>query len=203
MKLPITYIILFMIFLLGVGCGSSHMDREQMYDSLGGDNAINMIDIEGDSLSENNLTAFEDRAIQKLDDLSGFIEILSDTAMDISFKDQAFIMAVELFETSDAKVEIDFQGNTTDQPVTIYAFLKSLIKDSYKKLIIKPEEVSVVQHLKNTGAGCYRGKIQMKGTVAQQPLTCSIHIAAKQVEKEFGGEKKRVWEVFLGEIESR
>jgi hypothetical protein len=157
--------------------------------------------LEGDTLMSYNLEAFENRAKQKLEDWAGYVEILTDSTVDQSFKEQARVMAEALFETSETKIFLDVQGNITEKPLPLDKYLRRLMENSTGKITITPREIIVNQHLTRLSNSVYRGVFQLNGMSSDNDIKLNINFAVKQIEKEFGGTTKKVWEVFLGDIQ--
>ncbi len=168
-------------------------------------------DIEND-FAENELmpevlSAFEKRSIQKLKDISDFINIYADSAFSEPFREQGRIM-----------IEQNFQNHRNVQTFyTNFGFnedsVKSILYSNQKQGIVKVKIGSVVisEHLKLESDSKYFGKIHFvielftstnvnnKIIIGKYPA--QIEILATKVDKYFGDKRENVWEIFLGETE--
>jgi hypothetical protein len=214
------YISLSLMVVMGgilLSCGSSvgkkEMEEEKMVNSLADSIAkpqnlnFNMSD---SVLAEDNFKAFEQRAVQKLEDLADYLKILSDTTVDIAFKEQARDMALKLFISPDNKMNIRIDNNENSVQ-TAGTLFKSIETGSYGLYSFDIINASVNQKLEPSGDFEYKGSIFFKllifkpkaGTSSiQNPYNMQCEIKVKKVQKEFGSESKLVWEVYLGNISS-
>jgi len=165
-----------------------------------------MTSLEEDSLSINNIKAFEQRAIQKLEDLKDYFEIMSDFTIDKEFKNQAIVMARKLFAEDENTITFPLykdQENIAQKTGTFFTLLQN---DTYGILSIDIFDISVIKNIKQLNDEEYRGVIKFRLLIKTKqdnlnnniPMQCEI--IAKKVQKKFGIETKQVWEVFLGNI---
>jgi hypothetical protein len=136
---------------------------------------------ESDQMDAQRLSAFEARAQQKLQDLADYINILKDPTLDSTFRQQAMNQAVALFE------------------VETSTLLEKLYKEQppISKYII--ENIQVVKPLQLIDNERYEGLLSFKSNITTSPQDAIIVL--KKVEKEFGDERRLIWEVLLGKIQ--
>lgn len=198
----------------GSSVGNKEMEEAKMVNSLADSIAkpenlnFNMSD---SVLTEDNFKAFEQRAIQKLEDLADYLKILSDTTVDIAFKEQARDMALKLFISPDNKMNIRIDNNIENSVQTAGTLFKSIETGSYGLYSFDIIDASVNQKLEPSGVFEYKGSIFFKLLIfkpkaatspIQNPYNTQCEIKVKKVQKEFGAESKLVWEVYLGNISS-
>lgn len=164
--------------------------------------------LEVDNLSDNNIVAFEQRAMQKLEDFSDFLAILSDTTIDSEFKKQAALMAVEIFINTENTISFSLSDDLSADEQTIEAFLLELQNGKLGILSIEIQNVSTSQKMKQSNNQEYKGLMKLELSIANKRETqikkntvqLECEVMAKKVDKEFGNTSKMVWEVFLGDI---
>lgn len=164
--------------------------------------------LEVDNLSDNNIVAFEQRAMQKLEDFSDFLAILSDTTIDSEFKKQAALMAVEIFINTENTISFSLSDDLSADEQTIEAFLLELQNGKLGILSIEIQNVSTFQKMKQSNNQEYKGLMKLELSIANKRETqikkntvqLECEVMAKKVDKEFGNTSKMVWEVFLGDI---
>lgn len=162
-------------------------------------------EFESDSLSAKSIQAFEQRAVQKLKDVSDYIGILSNSSLDLSFRKQARRMMLEGF--INPHTEVFFSTLPDNQLVnfTITQFADSLLANRYSNLKIEVENPQITQPLRFQKEQIYVGRIafdlkitQGNQTLTLQPMKATVYLLKR--EKSFGAYSTEVWEVFLGDV---
>ncbi len=157
-------------------------------------------EFENETLSESNLTAFEQRAIQKINDAVGYFEIISDKNFDPYFKEQAKTMVYQFFEYRNTSLSFN------KEEISLENLVERLEQSEYGKLIIKVKHVKVKKPVQKDN-NRYKGQIefiQIISAIQGQNKTlldsCSIqmNIVVKKVDKKFGETSKMIWEALLG-----
>jgi hypothetical protein len=156
-------------------------------------------------LSDASLSAFEKRAIQKLKDISDYINIYADTSLSVQFRKQAGKMIQESFleKISLQKFfnEFDLQEDTMNS-VLYHSENMKIFKTAIDSIFIRDQ-------LKMKSVSEYAGEIQFiqkivlkssAETVVSNTFRCRLNIMAIKTRKNFGDKTEDVWEVFLGEI---
>jgi hypothetical protein len=190
--------------MYSISCGPSTNDNEDIDGNNKSGHFKEIINLDIDSLSVNHTKAFEQRAIQKLQDLKDYIEILSDPQIDTVFKNQASEMAGDLFSSKDNNIAFPLIENSDIEPLKIDSFFITLKNSAYGKLTLEIHNTSVINKIEKLGNSEYNGAIQFRLFVLTGQKTYKMDmrckIIVKKVKKEFGKESKQVWEVFLGDI---
>jgi len=210
MKQHIKYIGMFLTMIMVIfifSCGPS--DRETNGHDSTSDQFIEILNLQNDSLTFKNIKAFEQRAIQKLQDLKDYFEILSDSTIEKAFKKQALDMVRGLFASGDNTITFKLRENQEITALKVDTFFTSLQNDNYGVLTLQIYNVSVTNTIKKLDDAEYKGAIRFrlfvfekqgktKALLNKTNMQCDI--IAKKVKKKFGNETKQVWEVFLGNI---
>jgi len=164
---------------------------------------------ESADLSPETLKAFEMSASRKLTDLADYFRIYSDKSVDITFKNQARQMIIELFADSTMMInrkitEAGKQGN-----VSLTDFLDRQVAE--KEFTGAPvfDSISVSRHLTRTGESRYSGSLSFVRTISvhspegqelKNRTRLSAGFCAMKKNKSFGKDTLMIWSVFLGEI---
>ena len=155
------------------------------------------------------MKAFEKRAIQKLEDLKDYFEILSNSKIDTTFKNQAIVMASELFSTKENTITINLDESKESTPQKASSFFNSLQNGNLAMLSFQIHDIYMIKNIKHLNENEYKGAIKFMLSVTSNNKEIQIppkivemqcDIIAKKVRKQFGKESKQVWEVFLGNI---
>jgi hypothetical protein len=161
---------------------------------------------EVDQPDEDLLRAYEKTARQKLSDFADFLKIVSDTSLNIKFREQAAEMVKRLFENGDA----DIRNWAKVYSETEISTLKELLSKSLSNgsaFWIQPEQIDVSEPLSATNDSTYRGKLSFyqkcipfdfRKPTPQILQMKSINIHVIKKIKSFGDESLNVWEVYLG-----
>ncbi len=136
---------------------------------------------ESEPMNKERLRAFETRAQQKLQDLADYINILKDSALDSAFRHQAMNQALALFENDTSTF---LQKSYYEQPLV-------------SKYII--EDIQIEKPLQEADNERYEGLLSFKSNTITPAREAVIIL--KKVEKDFGDERRMIWEVLLGEIQ--
>lgn len=160
--------------------------------------------LEEDSLTAANIKVFEQRSIQKLQDLKDYFEIISDPHIDTIFINQATEMAKALFSSKDKSIEFPIFESQENQIQKVDSFFSSLKNSTNGKLSLEIRNISVLNNIEQLGDSEYGGSIKFRLFISNKQKTYKIdmqcNIIVKRVQKTFGKESKQVWEVFLGDI---
>jgi len=151
-------------------------------------------------LSSSELSAFEDRAIQKLQDFHEYLTIISDTTYDSVFVAQAKSLALGSFSDEECSILLEVIGQ--EKVTAIRQILEDHAAGAFGKLTFQITDISVNKKLSADGAGTYSGSLVFGLATAENPerdqLTALIEL--RKVEKKFGDDTKSVWSVFLCDI---
>lgn len=149
-----------------------------------------------EQLSADRLRGFEYKAKQKLNDLMGYISLVSNGDYDKELRQHAAERAVALFERQQNWVKgAGCSGKCTAQS------LFSALLASNKKWEVKATDVALKEPLQLQN-NAYKGVLTYK----QQCSSCSnndtyeIDVWLQKVEKQFGSQREWVWEIRLGDV---
>jgi hypothetical protein len=158
-----------------------------------------------DELTQEILSAFEERAIQKLNDLADYLNIYADTSLSKEFRLQAKQMLLESFNSA-----MDLQ-----------AYFKNinLSEDSLNAIIYYSENegsfdtqinsIVIKENLQKRISSSYVGELSFSQKVYSSTFSKKVNsnsfilngkMHVIKTEKEFGNETQDVWEVSIGEI---
>lgn len=161
-------------------------------------------DFGNDELSEVVMSAFEKRAIQKLKDISDYINICADTSLSVQFREQAKQMMQRNFTVEDEVRNFYKSLNLVEDTVnTALFYLKS-----GKTLKTVINSVEIRNHFQKESDSKYIGDIRFTqemyltnpmDTTCIATFQCRINMLAIKSTKNFGNKTEKVWEVYLGE----
>lgn len=160
-----------------------------------------------EELTSETLNAFEKRAVQKLNDLTDYLNIYANPDLDKQFRMQAKEMVRELFNSeSDIQnfyIELELVEDTTNR-ILYNLSLKN--EDFYKTVI---DSIIVTENFRRQTLSKYEGELRFSqkvfrilpnDTILMGSFLRHSEIITIKTEKEFGSETQTVWEVYLGAI---
>ncbi|WP_225000352.1 hypothetical protein [Cesiribacter sp. SM1] len=147
------------------------------------------------------------KALQKTEDLSTYLAVISSKSTAMAEVDKAVEMAVRLFINEDAQVEVSSKAGRTRHKIRAYLTKLKLLK--YDKVEIHWTDISYVSDLKKGVDGNYYGIITLQqrfngfldGQLVYSDLTeKNVEVMVKAYQKEVDGERQEMWDVFLSDI---
>ena len=161
---------------------------------------------ESDTLNNEQLAIFQERAGQKLEDFIDYVKIISNKSFDAQLRLEASKQVLELF--ADTSVMVNFSihpDSKTSQ--SIGEFLKEVRLSQYDSLLIKTDSVVIEPAVKmdNSYSGSISAKVKILGYQKSKIVFQSkaVHQATsiiQKTQKQFGNEQKMVWIVAIGEV---
>jgi hypothetical protein len=158
-------------------------------------------------LSGKSILAFESKAKQKLTDLSDYLNILSDSSMDHSFKDQSKQMVLNLF-ISDTTVISNLVINDADsRKETVKKFAETIRFRDNNKIMI--DSIRVIEQLHVTSDKNYKGRLAFsrrlmsrlaKDSVSMHSVPLQAEFFVSKIKKSFGTDTIQVWNLSFGTI---
>ncbi len=153
----------------------------------------------GNALSGERLDAFMERAKQKVDEFLDYMRIIQDENYDTEIKTYALEEARRLF---DENAQIKGETNSS-----VKAFLEAVLNGDTS--FTTNHNITVEESFKPSGEAMtgyglvseYSAIILLKDKNSYAGNVHSFKIVLKKVNKQFGYEKKSVWEVLLSDIE--
>ncbi|MEI6059211.1 MAG: hypothetical protein WCR72_00815 [Bacteroidota bacterium] len=154
------------------------------------------------------LQEYDAKAVQKLGDFAGYLEIAADTSLDMSFRQQAAAMAVKLFVHGSVNMEKWYRACGLDNCLSPEELMdKCLLKGlpCSQKLANVMVDVPLTSQNDSVYKGCLsfsmQGQLNAKSIEAKAfPGRLYIDIYAIKETKAFGAEKLCVWSVYLGSL---
>jgi hypothetical protein len=162
-----------------------------------------------DSLSDQALRSFETTAVERLNDFADYLKIISDTTLELKFRQQAFEVAGKLFIPG----EIEIQGWSKDylpDGLNTFKLLGSHLLSKGMNRWAEPDQITVRKHFIRKNDSIYTGNLsfyknwfsfsdpeQLENVSG--PSLMDIYLI--RTLKPFGEQKSRVWDVYIGKIE--
>ncbi len=159
-----------------------------------------------DTLTAEQLMVFQQRGAEKLADFINYIEIISNKTYDVKLRQEIRKQVEALFWNSATAVAISIQDKKEMKPIS--SFLDEVYKSGYDSIEVKTDSVVLKQPVKTANTG-YTGSVSANVTIRAYKNGKVIFSSAglkeavtniMKTEKNFGTDKKLVWEVVLGEM---
>lgn len=161
-----------------------------------------------DSVPDQLLKAYEITAAEKLCDFADYLKIISDTTLDLRFRQQATKLVMDLFLSS----EIELQSWSSIYPVTGFNTLELLLTHCIAEGMpcwIQPVQITVKTSFIRECDSVFTGTLSFYqncifyNTPDTSKSTSEMLLVDMYIIKglkSFGTEQIRVWEVYLGDI---
>ncbi len=194
-----------MLLMLGLfffgACASTHRERmlEEVADAPEADMQSEALEAQftAERLSAEELTAFESRAVQKLEDFSDYVNLLADPDLDSVFRQQAIRQAISLFVNEQAEV---MMGTQKEEIRDFLQYIES-DKQSFAGYVL--QNISVKNPLQPNTDRAYSGILTFQQFLPEHNKTASrkAYVLVRKVPKSFGDQQEWVWEVLIEGIE--
>ena len=158
---------------------------------------------------EVNPEEFSRKALDKTETLGTYFAIIADKETPWQDANQAIDLAIQLFLSEDAQVEVSSVNAVQKKSYPIRVYLERLKLLKYDQVEIEWSNISYVSKLRKAPDGNYYGVISFvqkftgyrDGQIAYTDLTRkNIEVVLKGYEKEVAGETVELWDVFLSDI---
>jgi hypothetical protein len=207
-------ILLGTLMVSGLLSCSSGLRKEARIDDIAKKDSFAMAnatyEFENDSLSAASLKAFEMRAKQKLHDVADYIQMLSDHALDKSFRMQAKQMMLDVFWDASSMISLDTSSVLKPTKFEISNFVDDMLASRFPKLKVEISKVKTLYGLKRKDKDTYEGQLTYWQTVYRIDPTKKVklnehkmnaNILLTRIRKTFGTSTKEIWIVFVGDTE--
>ena len=164
-------------------------------------------EFESEFIPGKSLHAFETKAKQKLTDLSDYLNILCDSSVDNSFKEQSRSMAINLFVSDTITIcnSLTSESNVRKMPIQKFIMSNPLIGS--RKIIL--DSIRVTEPLHITSNHQYKGRLRFtrrmnnlsaKDSISVHSDTFQADFFVSKIKKSFGTDTLKVWNLSLGSI---
>ncbi|WPP53042.1 hypothetical protein [Catalinimonas niigatensis] len=188
--------------LFFAACASTHRERmlEEIADAPLAEMESEALEAQfkAERLSDDELKAFESRAIQKLEDFSDYVNLLADSTLDSVFRQQAVRQALLLFVNEETEIRM-----FTDKE-KVGSFLQSFGKEQQTSEGYVIQGIQVQSPLQPAADRTYQGALSFHQQLAahnEAAVSRQAHILLRKVRKSFGEREEWVWEVLIAGIE--
>lgn len=182
-------------------CAISKKENEQLEKNNVGLENFRNYSVLNDTISNENLLYFENRAMQKLVDFYDYLNILGHESFNNTLMDEVRSSAGKLFFDRQIKIDPYKVNQQLAGLKTVEILLKENNGDSaLPKIDIL--NIEIIEGFQSHGGEHFEGKMRfdIKNDKASIILTKEARIGLRKIEKKFGEETLKVWEVFLDSI---
>ncbi|MCE6992787.1 hypothetical protein [Dyadobacter sp. CY323] len=162
------------------------------------------------ALSEEDYNTYSKKALQKVDEFSAYLNIITDKSRDSDEKDKAIEQASKLFMPT-ATIEVTSKYRASTHQYKIQDYLSRLKLLPYSRTNIEWMEVQYVNELKQEADGNYYGNISGQQTftgyskngkdVLYSDVTRkNVKVKLQSYDKSVDGQQMANWEILLGNI---
>jgi len=161
-----------------------------------------------DSLSDHLLRAYEITSAEKLIDFADYMRIISDTTLDLRFRQHAAELVKELFVSD----EIELYGWSKSYPEPGLNILNNLISYSLSKGVSfwnQPMQINFIRPFTSINDSTFTGdlsfnykSLSLSGQDTSELVTgrLVIDVYLMKKTKTFGKDRFPVWDVYLGDM---
>ena len=148
-------------------------------------------------LNTEQLAAFEQRAIQKLEDFTDYVAIISNPQTNKALKIHSLNLSLELFKND--SITIEYPPITGENNLTVKAFLIKIKMDKHL-LKAKIKSVKISKPLTLDSLNNYSGLITTTIKIGTNKVDKNITIHLISTKKKFGKKIQTINEIRLGNI---
>lgn len=138
--------------------------------------------------SKEELSIYETRAIQKVQDAFSYLQIITDNTIDPLLREETGKQLLLFF--------------AENQRPSIEKMLENIPEEFNLSTI--PENIDIPVSLAQSSDNTFKGELSLKSDLAvffnKESTRLQIEFTLQQIEKQFGDETELVWEVMLGKI---
>lgn len=207
------YIIPTLVALILYSCAGESMKNDMVteatesakVDDTISDEIFRGIEEPNTELTPEQIKAFQIRAIQKFEDFTGYIKIISDPDVESDLAEHSMRLALELFVNDTVKIKdsilIKLDIKPDYKPFLINKYLLSLHFRKYKKLVlIKTKSIKFISSLAKDSTNLYQGTMEASLRINGKKSFKNIDVHLVEIRKEFGDNSQAIMEVRLGNI---
>jgi len=200
------------IFVLMILCAPSCEDEQEIAnreDAILEAAANNIRDeFETNYLNEASLFAYEIAAKQKLSDLSDYLQIMTDTTLDMSFRKKAGEMIKSTFQSENDKLDLIELNEGPVKEYKVSRIINMGLDGKLPHVNFAVEFIQVYKHLNRTDNNTYSGILRFVQNYTDQAVPKQITNSIKREadfyvvkkDKVFGTDSLKIWTVQLGNI---
>jgi hypothetical protein len=165
-------------------------------------------EFETEYLTETSLFAYEAAAKQKLADVAGYIRVLADSSLDMSFRSKAGEMIEKIFLSGTTGLAIMDDMNKSGERIEVQNLIKEGLADALIPVPLYFEMIRIGQPLHRMNDTTYFGTLNFTQTFRDpskpdqllNSVSSNAEIFVIRENKSFGNETMKIWVVRLGEI---
>jgi hypothetical protein len=210
MKKTLHFFMLITIYLIcgARGCDNDHSRPNADMDPISASRDSILKMIEFDIPDAENLKSHEQNAIQKLIDFTDYMKVITDTKIELQFRQQASDMARKLFVSNQIVIQNWDYLNENSKNDTLNQFINNRLQEG-TLYWIEPEAIKIEKSLSQKNDSSFRGQLSInkKRFPFGKQLLLEKFTDKNLVDfyllrrgKTFGKENIKVWEVLLGDI---
>jgi len=212
MKKLLYILMIFSIYMIlcGRSCEDDGSRIQQMQEEqamMARDSII--LEFDTESLSEEACRAEEAEAMQHLADLSDYMKIYTDRAMDSTFRGKAAEMIRRMFVSDDVMLSFGPVKKEKMKQVTVKEFLEDGFGDEYIKAAIRFDSIRVIQPIEKSGDELYSGRLAANqiiieyhetDTIISHSLPITVEFISSRKIRTIGRDTLQLWELKLGDM---
>ncbi|MEZ4826612.1 MAG: hypothetical protein R3C61_10015 [Bacteroidia bacterium] len=166
-------------------------------------------DNSGYEISDIDMREYKAKALDRTRNLGQYFSIIADKSTNWQDANDAIDLAVALFVSEEASVEVSSTGSAEKKLYPIRQYLERLKLLKYERVDITWSDIAYVSDLKKGVDGNYYGIItfvqKFTGYRDGQPVYTdytrkNIEVVLKGYTKQVGGQTRELWDVFLSDI---
>lgn len=207
--LKILTIILILLVVYAPSCVDEHEIARQEDVRLNAEKDKIRMEFEKEYLTESELYAYETTAKQKLSDFADYYHIMTDTSLDLSFREKAGEMIKSTFQSDNDNLQLFSLDKDLVKGLEVRNLIKTGMKNKLPHLSFSFDSIVIHEPLRRINNKTYFGVLNFSQnftnrSIREQTVKSikrNIDFYVSKEDKVFGKESLKVWNVRLGEIE--
>jgi hypothetical protein len=151
--------------------------------------------LESQALTDEQVSAFEKRALEKVEDLVDYLNIISDEKYDKGLRENTLNLSLELFDSNMHTIQ-NAQLSNKSRTITVHQYLEEIYKGTLRFAQLKSVKVTQNTRFKLQSDNRYTSSI----SVTENEFLFNVELILKKNLKEIGENEFDIWEVKLGNI---
>ena len=201
--------IIFVLFIIGApSCEDEQETANRELEILSAAKNDIRREFETEYLTEASLFAYETTAKQKLSDLADYLHIMTDTTLEMSFRNKAGEMIRKSFISENVDIDLFEPGNGSVERLKVHQLIKKGLENKLSSWHFSYDSIRISKPLKRVDNTMYKGILRYVLEV-NEPVEVShidksiskcIDFYVTKDDKVFGNDSLKIWNVCLGEI---
>ncbi len=206
--LKISIIILALFTAYAPSCGDEEAVTKREEEALNETRNEIRDEFETDYLTETSLFAYETTAKQKLSDLAEYLQIMTDTSLDMSFRVKAGELIKNTFQSENETLRCVDKNGRPVKELKVHLLIRKGLKNKLPQQTYTFDSIGIFEPLHRIDNTTYFGVLRFSQNFTDSAtsgqtvnsIRRNADFWVKKEDKVFGTDTLKIWNVRLGDI---